>query len=461
MLNLARSKRACGDRPGGSLGPFGWLLGLVWLSLAAAWAAPAAALPSFAQQTGETCLRCHVGAYGPQLKQYGRDFKLFGYTAGDGQNTLPPLAITAIASYTQTREDRRAQPHFHTNDNAAFQSAMLAYAGKVAGGVGAFAEVFYDGVRQKFTLSRVDVKRTFTDTLAGHDVVFGLDANNRPGVQDIWNSSPVFEFSAFSSPFAATPSVSPLIDGRLASRVAGGGAFAMWDDTLYTEATAYRPLNRGFLNRTGVATAANADRYTGVLPYWRLALQHEFAETHYVEIGAYGLAARRFPAGLQSAGEDRFRDVGLDATYQYIGGKRRYLASHVTWIRETARLDASHALSGARASDRLDTLRADAIMSFDDTWTPAVEVFRTTGDTDPKFFRTPGGSPNSEGYVVELGYAPWGKKHSPVNWANVKLTARWVGYTRFNGRTAGASANDTLFIGLNAAVAPLGAWVKR
>src|SRR5579859_2751619 len=52
------------------------------------------ALPSFAQQTGQPCSQCHVGAYGPQLKQYGRDFKLYGYVSGDGQNWLPPISLS-------------------------------------------------------------------------------------------------------------------------------------------------------------------------------------------------------------------------------------------------------------------------------------------------------------------------------------------------------------------------------
>jgi hypothetical protein len=38
----------------------------------------AQAIPSFAAQTGQPCAACHVGAFGPQLKPYGRDFKLHG-----------------------------------------------------------------------------------------------------------------------------------------------------------------------------------------------------------------------------------------------------------------------------------------------------------------------------------------------------------------------------------------------
>lgn len=44
------------------------------------------AIPAFAEQTGQPCAQCHVGAFGPQLKPYGRDFKLYGYTASDGEN---------------------------------------------------------------------------------------------------------------------------------------------------------------------------------------------------------------------------------------------------------------------------------------------------------------------------------------------------------------------------------------
>jgi hypothetical protein len=42
------------------------------------YASPARALPSFAQQTGQPCAACHVGAFGRQLKPYRREFKLYG-----------------------------------------------------------------------------------------------------------------------------------------------------------------------------------------------------------------------------------------------------------------------------------------------------------------------------------------------------------------------------------------------
>jgi len=433
---------------------------LVLLTALALRATPAAALPSFSQQTGEPCAQCHVGAYGGQLKPYGRDFKLFGYVSGDGKNTLPPIAAIVASSFTETGADRTPLPHYAANDNLAITTVLLAYAGKIAGGVGAFAEVTYDSVRDRYAVSRVDIRRAFTGTVAGKDVVYGVDVNNRPALQDLWNSSTVFEFSTFTSQFAGSPAASALVDGKLAGRVAGGGGFAMWDDTLYTEFAAYGQLDRNFLNRQGVATPATADRYRGTIPYWRIALQHDFSDKHYVEVGAYGVSADRFPANVQTAGTDRITDTAIDATYQYIGSKRHFVAAHATWIHEDDRLGAAHVTAKTAPSDHLDVLRADAIYSFKDTWTPAVEIFKTTGSSDPKFFKTSNGSPNTDGYVLELMYTPWGKKET-VRWANVKFNARYVGYTRFNGKTAGASDNNVFLIGLNAAFAPFGGLVKR
>jgi hypothetical protein len=40
----------------------------------------AQAVPNYAQQTGQPCTACHIGAYGPQLTAFGRAFKIGGYT---------------------------------------------------------------------------------------------------------------------------------------------------------------------------------------------------------------------------------------------------------------------------------------------------------------------------------------------------------------------------------------------
>src|SRR5438105_2536853 len=95
------------------------LLLVVFFALSAR--SPALAVPSFAIQTGQPCAACHIGAFGPQLTPYGRDFKLHGYTAGDGKDHGLPLAFTTQTSFTHTLAPQSggAAPGFRDNDNFA------------------------------------------------------------------------------------------------------------------------------------------------------------------------------------------------------------------------------------------------------------------------------------------------------------------------------------------------------
>src|SRR5258708_35313532 len=63
---------------------------------------PAAALPSYARQTGQQCAACHNGF--PELTPYGRLFKLNGYTFAGGPKTdLPPLSLMLIPAFTHAQ----------------------------------------------------------------------------------------------------------------------------------------------------------------------------------------------------------------------------------------------------------------------------------------------------------------------------------------------------------------------
>jgi hypothetical protein len=427
-----------------------------------AWSPPAQATPAFAQQTGQPCSECHVGAFGPQLKPYGRDFKLFGYVNGDGKSHLPQLAVIGLTSFNHTNAAQSAAPapHYSTNDNLALDQLSLLYGGRLVGGAGAFAEVTYDGVRRTFTIDNVDVKRAFYRDIGDRHILVGVDVNNRPTVQDIWNSTPTWGFPYNASVLAPTPSNRVILDGALAQRVVGAGLYAMWDDLLYTEFNAYSPIDNRTAGRLGLGTTAGTDAYTGVLPYWRVALQHDF-DGHYLEIGGYGISGRRYPGGVETAGTDRITDVALDATYQYVKDPKHFVSSHATWIHENDDLDASRVLTGSRASNHLDTVRGDLSYSYDNTWTPSAQLFRTTGSRDPLYFGGLDGNPDSEGYIVELAYVPFGKIDSPAPWVNARFTVQWVGYTQFDGASKGATRNDTLYISSRFAFAPFGAFVQR
>src|ERR1043166_7030397 len=76
-------------------------------------ASPAAAVPAFAVQTGQPCQMCHIGAFGPQLTPFGRQFKLNGYTLRAGDTFTPPISAMAVASFVHTQKDRSEE---HTSE---------------------------------------------------------------------------------------------------------------------------------------------------------------------------------------------------------------------------------------------------------------------------------------------------------------------------------------------------------
>jgi hypothetical protein len=95
---------------------------------------PAEAIPSFAVQTAQPCAACHVGAFGPQLTSYGRDFKLYGYLSDDKKQHGLPIAVADISSFTHTAKDQPpgsvSPPRFSVNNNIEpFEEVSLFYGG--------------------------------------------------------------------------------------------------------------------------------------------------------------------------------------------------------------------------------------------------------------------------------------------------------------------------------------------
>lgn len=373
-------------RPG-CLDLFSWR----WRALPAALLAisvtgPALALPSFAIQTGQPCAACHIGAFGPQLTPFGRDFKLHGYTANDGKDHGLPFAWTTQAPFTHTLQPQPggAAPGFKDNDNFAVDQASLYYAGKIAPNLGGFIELNYDGVAQRAALNNVDIRHVGEGELFGQDVLrWGITANNNPTVQDPWNSTPAWGFPYNRSALAPTPTASTLVDGSLGQRVAGVGAYTLWNDFLYLESDVYKGLNAPTLRALG-QVPDDSDQTTAFVPYVRVALIKGWGDKrHHAEIGAYALSGNVVPGGDQTLGFTVHKtDVALDATYQFISDPSKVtsdrLSAHATYIHENAKMQVSDALAlGALPDHWLDTMRFDVSYSIAATVTPSVQYFRT------------------------------------------------------------------------------------
>jgi hypothetical protein len=415
----------------------------------------AEAVPSYAEQTGQPCAACHVGAFGPQLKQTARDFKLFGYVASDGKDHFPPISATVQSSFTRTNADQQggAAPGFGPNNNFAVDQVSLYYAGRITPTIGAFIQTTYDGVAKQFHWDNLDIRHTRETTLLGSDLQYGVTVNNSPTMSDLWNSTPTWGFPYDSSKLAASPGAATLIDGGLGQNVLGAGGYTMWNDLIYLEADVYSGLGRNVRNALGTVPVSGSDSVDGVIPYWRLALQHEFGK-HYVELGTYGLAAKILPGGDTSTGtSDHVVDTAFDANYQWIADPLKaasdMVSMHTTYIRQKSSLNASQILTGTNASNTLATFRADVSYSIAATVTPSVQFFQTRGTSDAALFSSNfNGSPNSAGWIGEIAYVPFGKPDSIIAWGNLRLSAQYVAYTQFNGTSAHASDNNALYLNL-------------
>jgi hypothetical protein len=197
-----------------------------WLAAFAAVAvAPSAfALPSFAQQTGQPCSTCHVGAFGPQLTPFGRSFKLGGYTLAAPDSNSIPLAAMLVASYTHTKADQpdNAGPHDGPNDNFSLQEASVFLAGRLSDHIGSFAQITYSDIDRLVTLDNVDVRYAHPLQIADKPAILGVSVNNNPTVSDVWNTVPAWRFPYMASELVPEMAAAPLIDGGLEHQVLGG-----------------------------------------------------------------------------------------------------------------------------------------------------------------------------------------------------------------------------------------------
>lgn len=411
---------------------------LAWLSLAG----PAHALPSFARQTGEECAACHVGAFGPQLTPHGMRFKLEGYSDTDGKPGKVPLSAMVVGSFGHTAKDVDGE-----NDKRAIQEASAFLAGRLADHMGAFVQATTaSGEHGKFALDNVDLRYARPFTLADGDALVGFSLNNNPTVTDPFNTVPAWRFPYMSAEMVET-AASPLLDGGLEMQVVGANAYALWDNSIYAEVGLYKSLSTSFLDSVNVEAGGKID---GAAPYWRLAYMKDNHKDAW-SVGLLGMSADIQPDRLAGGPTDSYRDIGVDATYQYLGDRKNIFAVNAAYINEhqTRRAtDADH-----RTGD-LNRFDLSGSWHYDQTYGLTASVFDIQGDSDATLYADSArGSPDSRGYTLQADWTPWGKEGSWGSpWANLRLGLQYTSYSKFNGASknydgAGrdASDNNTLY----------------
>jgi hypothetical protein len=188
----------------------------------------------------------------------------------------------------------------------------------------------------------------------------------------------------------------------------------------------------------------------GVIPYWRLALQHQFGHS-YVMLGTYGLSGRLYPTGVSGA-TDKFTDAAADLQIEQ-PIKQGVFIVRSTFIHEAQTLDAlatGDAPGAQNVNNTLKVFRANASYMPSTRLNFTLGYFNTTGTSDVLLYPadpitgSANGSPQSYGGIGEFDFNAW---------QNTRLGVQYTAYGKFNGASSSydgagrdAANNNALFV---------------
>jgi hypothetical protein len=466
--------------------------GAVWLGFMA----PAQAIPVFARQTGHNCQACHISY--PELTPYGREFKLNGYTFGEAQKV--PLAFAMMAEYTKSGDASNHNPAGPANvcdiniaagvpDSCAagqFVQWSLFAGGRLTENLGLFWQYSsgtypfgqtsaggnnIGGGQDNTEMRYVHRFNTGSETLED-DTVVGLLVNNNPTMQDVWHSVPAWRFPWF--PYTQPglgPVATPFIDGTLAHRSTGLGAYVWAQKHWYAELTLYRKpwgpfswLSNGDGNATttaaGLPNTQPSDTINGYAPYYRLAYSRDYGYSS-AEVGIFGMHTKTFynpdpyvfnaPTAPATVGPfvgnnfQQYNDIAVDAQYQFNRNEPFIFGLNASVVHETisnsAQFQADKTTSGGaapNASNTLNEFNVRGTVYYDRKYGATLAYNVIAGTKDNALYGSiatanngPGmsavGSPNTNSWMVEFNYLPL---------QDIRLSFFYRGYNKLNGGTS-------------------------
>jgi hypothetical protein len=442
-------------------------------------------VPAFAGQTGYPCQQCHIGALGPQLTPFGRNFKIHGYTirGGDGIASKIPFALWAQFGFEHDAKNLPAGdlasnggglPHeYGNNDNGGLDAVSMFLAGGLNEHVGAFIQVTWDNTAKQLFEDNTDIRVIDTVNYFGKDAVVGLSFNNAPGISDPYNSNYIWGYP-FIGPFLSLgPNASPILGGGITQGNSYGvNAYTWWDDRVYIDLGVYESQAPGMLKLLGEAYGPGSA--TGAEPYVSATYQWTWGNNN-IHLGATNFYARYNPTSPASSngadgsfGHNTYDDIVVDNGYQYMGDDDVNIFTLDGWIDwEKQDLKGSSNilspyLSSSQPHNNLQEFHETATyyykqtygatVAFDTIWGKKNQLEYNTGSDDGN--GSIKGSPDSTYFVFEGDWVPFGKEESLWRpFVNLKLGLQYYAYLKFNGRTTNydgfgrnASDNNTLFL---------------
>jgi hypothetical protein len=405
------------------------------------------ALPSYARQTGQSCVACHAGGQFPELTPYGRLFKLTGYTNGTQGN---PFAAMVVGDLTATRNNSDGAGGLISpkDKQLILDYGSVFVGGKITEVVGGFAQFTYSSYDHQDAAGNwvghlgsdnFDLRYADRQVDATHDFIWGITLHNNPTVQDVWNSTPAWGYPYVSSTlgaFSGTPA-STMIEGALAQQVAGIGAYAYLNKSFYVELTSYQTAKDmwSFLslgNKRG-DTYHPLIYMDGSSPYLRMAYTHEWGAQN-VMMGAFAMNAKILPMDdsnnpIYGQGSTEYRDVGVDAQYQYLLEPHAFTAQ-LRYVKEGIS-DDTHTLYEGPASLRSFKLKGSYV--YHDKYGASLAYTNVNGSADATAYPDSASfSPDTRMWTPEVFWLPM---------QNFRIGLQYNYFTRYLGATNNYDGN--------------------
>jgi hypothetical protein len=406
---------------------------------------PASAIPAFNRQTGQNCVACHAGGQFPELTPYGRLFKMTGYTLGVRSVPMSVMGLASVSKVANTSKSDDSSADFQKNGRPIFATGSIFLGGKITDNIGAFTQFTWDPYatttdtghfKGAFGADNMDIR--YADRLIGdsHEVIFGVSANNNPSVTDPWNTAAAWmQYAPVPSPTSSQfiDGASPYPGLAAGGNVAGLSAYAFIDQDLYLEAGDYRTAKGLFSFMKFGLHDADVTKLRGDNPYLRVAVNRAWG-AHTLMAGLTRMTSRVYDDPLDTSDPStvhRYRDLSLDAQYQYLLDPHAWTAQFVC-SRETHDYPAAqvgqavpfvdshgNALPLTSASDHTRLLRAKLSYVYQARYGGSASLFDLSGSSNT--------ANQTSGY-------------DPVTLAITSDPAAAAPSTRVNGSLAGSPA---------------------
>ncbi len=417
-----------------------YFLGVPFLFLAfSVMPSSAEAIPSFARQTGLSCMACHTVF--PKLTSFGRQFKLNGYTmtnvktfvqketSSDGNKTREILKLLHISSLSMAFKSgfthiSKDIPETQNNNVEFPQSLSLYYGGAITPHLGSFIQLSMETGEGTLGIDMLDLRYANTSKVGKLNFLYGFTLDNGPMMGDVWNTASPWSYPYSASGVAPAPSAGTMVEGGLMGSV-GAGTYSLVDNAVYLGFSVYRSAPFGTVFPPN---SSSLNTIKGVSPYWRVAVQHQWTKS-YLSVGTFGLATKLYPIGVTGA-TDNYTDFGFDLQYEYIFGKGQFTL-HSSYVIENQIFNAGYAIGDRQFNKgNMNSFKTDASVYLRKGFNFTLGYFNYTGSADNIIY-APGevegsrtGIPNSNGMIAQIDYLPW---------ENTKISLIYTPYNKFNG----------------------------